>query len=141
MRVRLPPVPVRWAIGLVLFIAVFAWYTAPNPEPISATGDPFVGRWLVNGVDPFGAEYSGSLTIRPEGDGYRLDWIITGAVVAGTGAENGGVLRVEWDSNADGRTATGTAEYRVEDGELAGTVATDGVDGAGSELGERLPGG
>ena len=49
MQLRLPPVPVRWAIGLLIFIGVFAWYTAPNPLQIEDGGDPFVGRWLVNG--------------------------------------------------------------------------------------------
>ena len=141
MQLRLPPVPVRWAIGLLAFVAVFAWYTAPNPEPIVDASDPFVGRWLVNGVDSFGAEYSGSLTIQKDGDPYRLDWIITGSIVSGTGTVTDGVLSAEWESNADGRQAVGTAEYSVDADMLVGTVRADGVEGAGTETGERLPGG
>ena len=142
MRLRLPSVPVRWAIGIVLFIVVLAWFTAPNPISNRDDSDPFVGRWLVNGEDAFGTEYSGSLTIRAEGSEYRLEWLVTGAIVSGTGRLNGDALDVEWGRDDDVRAATGTAQYRIEaDDRLVGTVATAGVAGVGTELAERLPGG
>lgn len=141
MQLRLPPVPVRWAIGLLAFIALLAWFTAPNPEPLVDSDDPFVGRWLVNGTDAFGSEYSGSLTIQRDGEQYRLEWIITGALVSGTGAVAGDVLTAEWVSSAAGREAAGTAEYRLSGDMLSGVVRPDGATENGMENAERLPGG
>ena len=142
MRLRLPSVPVRWAIGVVLFIVVLAWFTAPNPISNRDDADPFVGRWLVNGEDAFGMEYSGSLDIRGDGAGYLLEWIVTGAIVSGSGELVGDELEVEWARDDGVRSATGTARYRIgANDELVGTVATEGVDGVGTEVAERLPGG
>lgn len=140
MQLRPPSARALWAIGILVFVAVFAWFTAPNPAPISNSDDPFVGRWLVNGVDAFGSEYSGSLTIRDADDGYLLEWIITGALVSGSGELEGGVLVAEWKSLAPGREAQGRAEYRLEGDQLIGVVSPDGVADKGRETGERLPG-
>ncbi|NND03678.1 MAG: hypothetical protein HKN91_12920 [Acidimicrobiia bacterium] len=139
MRLRIP-VPVRWAIGLALFVALFAWYTAPNPVQIADSDDPFVGRWLVNGTDAFGSEYSGSLTIQPEGEGYRLEWIITGALVSGVGTSDGEVLTATWESSASGRELSGSAEYRLLGEMLSGVIRPDGAVENGIEAAERLPG-
>jgi hypothetical protein len=141
MRLRLPSVPVRWTIGVVGFIVLLAWSTAPNPISSRDAADPFVGRWLVNGEDVFGKEYSGSLDIRTDGSAYRLEWIVTGAIVSGTGERDGASLDAEWVRDDGVRSATGTARYRIEDDMLVGTVVTDGMEGAGSEVAERLPGG
>lgn len=142
MKLRLPSVPVRWAVGIVGFIVVLAWFTAPNPISNRDDSDPFVGRWLVNGEDVFGKEYSGSLNISAEGSGYRLEWIVTGAIVSGTGELAGDSLDARWARDDGVRSATGTARYRIdEDDLLVGSVITDGVAGAGTEVAERLPGG
>lgn len=141
MQLRLPPVSVRWAIGLIAFIAIFAWYTAPNPVSPIDSEDPFVGRWLVNGVDSFGMEYSGSLAIRSDGDGYGLEWIVTGALISGTGNLDGDVLEATWTSGAADRAAAGSASYTLVEDELIGVIRTDGTSGAGTETAERLPGG
>ncbi len=127
-------------IGLVVFVAVFAWYTAPNPEPLSDSNDPFVGRWLVNGTDAFGSEYSGSLTIRADGEQYTLGWIITGALVTGTGTVADGVMTVDWEGSTSGRKASGTAEYRLDGAMLVGVLRPDGAAENGVETAERLPG-
>jgi hypothetical protein len=114
---------VRWAIGLILFILILAWFTAPNPVDSGSDIDPFTGRWLVNGTDPFGVEYSGSLSIVGAGGEYALEWIITGALVSGTGGLVGDELQVEWRRSAGNTVITGTAEYRLDDaGNLVGTV-------------------
>jgi len=141
MRLRLPTVPVRWAIGIFLFIAVLAWFTAPNPNSNRDVADPFVGRWLVNGEDSFGKEYSGSLSIAV-GDGqYSLDWIVTGAIISGKGSRNDAVLEVVWTRGEDERRASGTAQYTIDAaGNLVGTIRTDGANGRGSEVAERVPG-
>lgn len=142
MQLRLPSVRVRWTAGLILLLLVLAWFNAPNPISGRDATDPFLGRWLVNGTDPFGKEYSGSLTILAGDDGgYRVEWIVTGAIVSGTGELAGDRLAVRWTRREGGRDAAGTAEYVIaDDGRLIGSVTTDGVAAVGSETAERLPG-
>jgi hypothetical protein len=128
---------VRWAIGLILFILILAWFTAPNPVDSGSDIDPFTGRWLVNGTDPFGVEYSGSLSIVGAGGEYALEWIITGALVSGTGGLVGDELQVEWRRSAGNTVITGTAEYRLDDaGNLVGTVYVPAAAESGREMGE-----
>jgi hypothetical protein len=128
---------VRWAIGIILFILIFAWFTAPNPIEDGSNTDPFVGRWLVNGVDPFGVEYSGSLSITSSGEEYALDWIITGALVSGTGERVGDELHVQWRRAAGETVVVGTAEYNLDDaGDLVGTVRVSAIPESGHESGE-----
>lgn len=141
MQLRLPSVPVRWAIGIIGFVLILAWFTAPNPIDSGSDSDPFVGRWLINGVDPFGVEYSGSLSITPSGDEYALEWIITGALVSGTGERAGDELRAGWRRTAGDVVVDGTAEYRIDEpGILRGTVNIPGAPESGHESGERVGG-
>jgi len=143
MRLRLPSVPVRWAIGIILFVLVFAWFTAPNPVPTGDDSDPFVGRWLVNGVDAFGTEYSGSLNILRHGDEYALEWIVTGSLASGTAERVGDELRVEW-ARVNPRPdvfpdVSGRAQYRLDiDGNLVGSLTIVGEPAAGTEIGEPV---
>ena len=137
MQLRLPPVPVRWAIGIILFVLVFAWFTAPNPVDKGSDSDPFVGRWLVNGTDPFGVEYSGSLSITASGQEYALEWIVTGALISGTGRRVGDELHAEWRRAVGDTLIVGSAEYRIDDtGTLHGAVNVAGSSEAGQESGE-----
>jgi hypothetical protein len=141
MQVRPPSVPVRWAIGIIGFVLILAWFTAPNPIDTASGSDPFVGRWLINGVDPFGVEYSGSLSITASGGEYALEWIVTGALVSGTGQLSGDELRAGWRRTAGNVVVDGTAEYRIDDpGILQGTVTIPGVSKSGHESGERVGG-
>ncbi len=127
----------RWAIGIILFVVVFAWFTAPNPMDTGSASDPFVGRWLVNGVDPFGVEYSGSLSITSSGEQYALEWIVTGALVSGTAERAGDELYAEWRRAAGDTVIAGTAEYRIDDaGTLLGTIRVPGTSENGRESGE-----
>lgn len=133
--------PVRWAIGIILFVFVFAWFTAPNPVATSDDTDPFVGRWLINGVDPFGTEYSGSLSIVAVDDGYTLDWIVTAALASGTGTLLGDELVVDWERvNPQPDVfpfVAGTAQYRIDStGNLIGEMQSPGAAEQGSEVGE-----
>ena len=138
MQLRPPSVPVRWAIGIILFVLIFAWFTAPNPIDNGIDGDPFIGRWLVNGVDPFGAEYSGSLSISSSEGEYALEWIITGALVSGTAERVGAELQADWRRTAGDDVIVGTAEYQIDDaGTLLGTVRVPGIPESGHESGER----
>ena len=102
MRLRPSTTAIRWTVGIVLAVVVLAWFTSPNPASQDDDGDPFTGRWLINGEDPFGTEYSGSLSIVAEDSGYRLDWIITGAVLQGTGVPSGDERRATWTGTIAG---------------------------------------
>ena len=138
MQLRPPSVPVRWALGIILFVLIFAWFTAPNPIESGSESDPFIGRWLVNGVDPFGVEYSGSLSIADSGEQYALEWIITGALMSGTGQRAGDDLRAEWQRSVGDLVIVGTAEYRIDGaGTLVGMVRVTGTPESGEESGER----
>ena len=98
--------------------------------------DSIVGQYVLNGVDPTGAEYAGHLTIRP-GDGpdeYRLQWIVAG-VQEGVGTLDGDRLRVSWTTVVGvDLDARGKAEFTVRpDGSLVGTRTVAGVDALGTE--------
>jgi hypothetical protein len=101
-----------------------------------ALPNSIVGSYLLNGVDPTGAEYAGHLTIESgEGpDEYRLQWIVNG-VQEGTGSLEAETLRVEWVTvEGVDPDARGTAVFTVrDDGSLVGTRTVAGFDGFGTE--------
>lgn len=95
------------------------------------------GVYTVNGVDPTGAEYSGTMVIQATDATERFDieWIVTGAIQRGVGRVDGDSLVVTWTevNNATG-AGTGTTTYRIgSDGELAGTWFAVGFDEPGTE--------
>lgn len=101
-----------------------------------ALPESIVGSYLLNGVDPTGAEYAGHLTIEPgEGpDEYRLQWIVNG-VQEGSGELEADTIRVEWVT-VDGvdMDARGVATFSVQnDGSLVGTRTVAGFEGFGTE--------
>lgn len=101
-----------------------------------ARPESIVGSYLLNGVDPTGAEYAGHLTIESgEGpDEYRLQWIVNG-VQEGSGELETDTIRVEWVT-VDGvnMDARGVAIFMVQDdGSLVGTRTVAGFDGLGTE--------
>ena len=124
--------------AIVAFVVALALFTAPNPSAPDDDGDPWTGRWLINGVSAQDTEYSGSLTVRPSPTGYELQWLVTGDIALGEGRLVGSRLEAVWHStSAIGGEATGTASYVMDgDGALTGTRNIDGVTGAGREEGE-----
>ncbi len=101
-----------------------------------AAPDSIVGSYLLNGVDPTGAEYAGHLTIEAgeSPDEYRLQWIVNG-IQEGVGRLDGDRLEVTWAtvSGVD-PTARGKAVFDVQtDGSLIGTRTIVGVDAVGTE--------
>ena len=72
------------------------------------------GRYAVAGKNPNGSRYKGTVTIAPEGDGYRLDWRVGSDSYHGTGTIAGNVLVVDWGDSTP-------VIYAIEaDGTLAG---------------------
>lgn len=124
-------------LGVVAFVGVLAFSIAPDPVDPDDDGDPFTGRWLVNGTDAEGVEYSGSLTIATEAGSYDLQWIVTGGINSGVGELRSGRLTANWitvDGVIPGRA--GTAAYLVDvDGNLQGVTTVDGAEGTGEEEG------
>lgn len=95
------------------------------------------GDYAVNGFDPLGTEYSGTLSIfstDTPGE-YTMQWIIVGNIQEGQGTLVGNTLQVEWRSLEEFNDQIfGTAIYTVTvNGELYGTRLVDGVTGAGTE--------
>ncbi|MEZ5377686.1 MAG: hypothetical protein R2733_14370 [Acidimicrobiales bacterium] len=100
-------------------------------------GEGIVGVYSVNGVDPGGVEYSGTVTIvaTDDPDIYNMEWLVTGGIHEGVGRLRGNTLDVEWSTTASAIEITeGTATYTVdEDGNLIGERVTFGEDGVGTE--------
>jgi hypothetical protein len=101
-----------------------------------ADPESIVGEYVLNGVDPTGAEYAGHLTIEP-GEGpaeYHLLWLVAGAQ-EGTATLDGDRLVGTWVTVEGVDTdAAGTIEFTVRpDGSLIGSRTVAGVDGSGTE--------
>lgn len=127
----------RFAVPVVILVALTGGGVAlcGLPGDTLDDGEGIVGTYVVNGVDPAGAEYSGTVTIRSAGDEYLVQWLVTGSIQEGTGRLVGDRLIVEWETVTDARgPSSGTAEYVVgEDGVLRGERFVEGVDEAGTE--------
>ncbi|MDH4118884.1 MAG: hypothetical protein OEX04_18495 [Acidimicrobiia bacterium] len=98
-------------------------------------GPGLSGVYVVNGVDPLGFEYSGTVTITDDEGDIDIQWLITGAILEGSGKVLGDTLEVDWSAvEAPRGDSTGTATYEItDDGRLVGTRTVDGVDGVGTE--------
>lgn len=114
---------------------IAAGCSTPGTQVVDDVG--IIGTYTVNGIDPRGEEYSGTVVIAAgEGtDVYVVEWLVAGAIQEGTGVLRGDRLEVDWRTiSAPTGDATGTASYTVgPDGDLVGTRTIDGVDGVGTE--------
>ena len=119
-------------MALVAFAVLLGLFITPDPADVDDDDDPFTGTWLVNGIDPRGEEYSGTLSILRDADSYALQWIVTGSVLEGDGVREGNMLEATWRAVNRGER-TGTATYRITETGLAGTLTLDGWDGTGTE--------
>jgi hypothetical protein len=129
----------RVVVPVVILIALSAGGLAmcglPGDELDDAGG--IAGTYVVNGTDPLGVDYSGTVTISPT-DGaatYDVQWIVTGTIQRGVGRLSGDRLTVDWETVTSARgDSTGTAEYVVgDDGILRGERLVDGAEGVGTE--------
>ena len=123
---------------IVASVVALALFTAPNPTAPDDDGDPWTGRWLINGQSAQDTEYSGSLTIRRTSNGYELQWLVTSDIALGEGRLVGNRLEATWRSTSTiSNEATGTATFTLDaDGSVSGSRTIDGVDGVGTEDGD-----
>jgi hypothetical protein len=122
-------------LPLLLISLVIAGCAIPGATLDDRPG--VAGTYIVNGVDPVGIEYSGTVAIEATEDPGRFTvvWVITGAILEGDGIVDGDTFTVEWRTIRGPRgDSSGTAVYLVQpDGRLTGTRTIDGVDGTGTE--------
>lgn len=132
---------------LWLFILIFAALllngcTRNKPGPLTAPADPaalpsILGDYAVNGTDPTGAEYGGTLHIEGDGAGaYKLYWVVTGSLQSGSGQIEGNQLLVTWQTygSATG-DIRGTATYTItQTGQLDGIRLIEGNPTQGIEV-------
>lgn len=95
------------------------------------------GTYYLNGVDPEGTEYGGTLEIMAteQPDVYTVQWIITGSIQTGTGTVAGSEFDVEWEVlEGYNSNSHGTAHYEISpEGELNGERTVAGEEGTGTE--------
>jgi hypothetical protein len=82
----------EWADGkasdrLELFAALDA---KPAPAP--------AGKYRIEGMNPSGKPYSGTLTVTPRGQQYQFAWQTGPESFSGTGTREGNVMIVNWGS-------------------------------------------
>ncbi|MBT8197013.1 MAG: hypothetical protein KJP12_00640 [Acidimicrobiia bacterium] len=124
----------RFIISAIVIIGLSA---CSFPGATIEDGPGLVGTYVVNGVDPGGYEYSGTVVIigTDDADRVEIEWIVTGAVQTGTGVISGDTLDVEWSTLSGSQAdASGTATYTItSDGRLVGTRTVSGADVVGTE--------
>ncbi len=127
---------------LILLIALSLASCRGKPVPLSEDASPdnvpnIVGEYAVNGFDPQGQEYGGTLIITQgaQPNEYKLQWIVTGGMQEGTGILEGNQLNVTWKSTVGSNNeASGTATYTITTlGQLYGTRTVNGGEGEGRE--------
>jgi hypothetical protein len=130
------------ALLLVLVLTLGACSSRDRGKIKGADASPdavpsLLGTYAVNGVDPLGVEYGGTLSIMP-GPGptqYALQWIVTGSIQEGIGIVRGNQLLVEWRTiEGMGNGASGVTTYTITtEGELYGARTVVGQERAGQE--------
>ncbi len=126
--------------SLALVLLVIIAFSGCRDDPLLHAADAapgsigsLVGGYVLNGIDPYGKEYTGRLDITagPFSDAYELQWIVTEAFQQGTGTLDGNVLEVEWKTSDQAALAVeGTAAFTVTiEGELYGSKSVTGDDG------------
>lgn len=60
------------------------------------------GTWQCKGIDPTNAAYTGTVTVVPEGEAYRVKWSIGGVIYTGVGIKVGNVFAVSYYGKMSG---------------------------------------
>jgi hypothetical protein len=114
----------RWATGAASGVGT---EVLDGPPGLSGTYK------IVQGKNPDGSSYTGSVKIAKQGDVYQLAWSIPGTSYAGIGILKGKVLSVGWGQG----NPPGVVAYSVERAKLDGVWATPSDKGLGKERLER----
>jgi hypothetical protein len=71
-----------------------------EPVAIAAPGDVLLsdGRYKVDGANPDGSRYSGTVKVTKQGERYRLEWQVGNTRYKGIGELAGKLLTVDWGS-------------------------------------------
>ncbi len=124
-------------MGLLAVVALVVAACAALPPQRTDTGGALAESYLLNGVGPGGVEYSGILEVSATDSPSRFDlqWIVTGAVLEGSGVLEGDQLEAEWYTVEDPTEGPrGVVVYTVmPDGELQGARTVAGSDGVFTE--------
>jgi hypothetical protein len=127
----------KWVWGAIAAIAIVLGVgRCAFPGDTIVDGEGILGVYTVNGVDPLGIEYSGTVTIAPtdEPDIVAIEWIVTGGIQEGTGRLDGNTLSVDWRTVSAATETSGTGIYTIgPDGVLTGERTTVGTEGVGTE--------
>lgn len=128
----------KWIVGFAALVLMVYACALPGRLVVGRDAeDGLPGIYTVNGTDPVGGEYSGTLTVVGTDDprSFDVQWLVTGARQEGTGVLRGSILTVTW-TEVDSATGEGTGpiEYAVaDDGSMRGTWRADGFDRPGTE--------
>ena len=122
--------------GFLALLLMLYFCALPGDLPADSNNSSgLAGTYSVNGVDPLGVEYSGTVVIVQANTGFDIEWIVTGGIHRGTGTRVGDRFDVQWQAVASsGGIGEGSAQYDIlDDGRLVGVRTVDGFDTAGTE--------
>src|SRR5260221_5350324 len=115
--------------------------TDSNQTSSTSTATPappkdIAGKYNVEGSNPNGSIYKGTLEIMPHGDVYQFRWN-AGTQYDGVGVGNGSVVAVAFANGPNGK-GCGVVDYEIGgDGGLNGKWGYWGVDEGGTEKATR----
>lgn len=128
------------------------WVDSSSPEPVASpeaafakrvSADGLSGSYDVQGANPDGSEYEGSLTVTAAGDGqYLFIWNVAGESYTGVGFPEQGYIPVVASLSGDEGTC-GQSSFQADgSGNLSGFWWTnDPSGGYGSEVANKEGGG
>lgn len=127
-----------WRVVALLAFLVMLYSCALPGDLAVGKDDPdgLAGVYSINGIDPTGQEYSGTVVIANTdlADVFDMEWIVTGHIIRGVATQSGSDLDVVWETTAGVGAVSGTASYEIApDGSLTGSRSAAGSDGFGTE--------
>lgn len=113
--------------------------SSSNSKSNTTARPNIAGKYNVNGTNPNGSTYKGTLEVIPHGDVYQFRWS-AGNQSDGVGVINGDVVAVAYASGANGK-GCGVVDYNINgDGSLDGKWGYWGTDESGTETATRTSG-